>query len=274
MERDGSVPPNLINLGLSSETVSGLSEEAHPFPRPNLHERLDRALARTKPHWVVLGYGMNDGIYQPFSEERFTAFQTGLIDAVEKCTQAGARIILLTPAYFDRQTATKRGSVAHETDSDFAFNKAYPHYQEEVLSRYANWALTHDFGPSVKYRVDIQTALRTWVDGERKKDGNFTYGDGIHPTALGHLIIAKAILKQLGYQNEELTAFSPNLHTSQDTPTVWSEMTKRRNLLTFSWLTEVGHKRPKTPVGKPLPEARKQADEILRVATSLIASGD
>ena len=37
----------IIPHGLSSETVSGLSEEGHAggkFPRPDLHERLDRAL--------------------------------------------------------------------------------------------------------------------------------------------------------------------------------------------------------------------------------------
>ena len=39
--------PEMINLGLPSETCSGLSEPIHPFPRPNVHERLDRALART-----------------------------------------------------------------------------------------------------------------------------------------------------------------------------------------------------------------------------------
>src|SRR5205085_2661267 len=40
-----------INVGLSSETVSGLSEEGHAggkYPRPDLHERLGRILAKTK----------------------------------------------------------------------------------------------------------------------------------------------------------------------------------------------------------------------------------
>ena len=38
---------DILNLGLPSETVSGLSEEGHAggnFPRPDLHERLDRTL--------------------------------------------------------------------------------------------------------------------------------------------------------------------------------------------------------------------------------------
>ncbi len=53
----------LINLGLPSETVTGLSEPEHPFPRPDAHERLERALLKTKPDVVVICYGMNDGIY-------------------------------------------------------------------------------------------------------------------------------------------------------------------------------------------------------------------
>ena len=41
-----------INVGLPSETVSGLSEPDHAggaFPRPDLHERLARVLANIKP---------------------------------------------------------------------------------------------------------------------------------------------------------------------------------------------------------------------------------
>src|SRR5947207_293350 len=68
----------LINLGLPSETVSGLSEADHPYPRPNVHERVDRALELTKPDVVVICYGMNDGIYYPFSEERFKRYQQGI----------------------------------------------------------------------------------------------------------------------------------------------------------------------------------------------------
>jgi lysophospholipase L1-like esterase len=69
----------LINIGLPSETVSGLSEPGHAggaFPRPNLHERLDRVLQKLKPDLVLACYGMNDGIYYPFGEERFAALAT------------------------------------------------------------------------------------------------------------------------------------------------------------------------------------------------------
>ena len=59
-----------LNLGLPSETVSGLSEPGHAggaFPRPDLHERLARVLEKTKPDVVIACYGMNDGIYLPFA---------------------------------------------------------------------------------------------------------------------------------------------------------------------------------------------------------------
>src|SRR5688572_26755736 len=65
---------DVINCGLPSETVSGLSEEGHAggkFPRPDLHERLDRVLAKVKPDLIFACYGMNDGIYLPLSDERF-----------------------------------------------------------------------------------------------------------------------------------------------------------------------------------------------------------
>src|SRR3954464_10962111 len=44
-----------INVGLSSKTVSGLSEPGHAggsFPRPDLHERLERVLEQAKPDLV------------------------------------------------------------------------------------------------------------------------------------------------------------------------------------------------------------------------------
>jgi len=63
-----------INLGLPSETVSGLSEIGHAggrFPRPDLHERLKRILEQIKPDLIFACYGMNDGIMMPFNKERF-----------------------------------------------------------------------------------------------------------------------------------------------------------------------------------------------------------
>src|SRR5262245_31791564 len=90
---------DFLNLGLPSETVSGLSEPGHAggaFPRPDLHERLERILTKAKPSLVVACYGMNDGIYHPYSEQRAAAFQNGIRRLREKVEAVGSRMIHLT----------------------------------------------------------------------------------------------------------------------------------------------------------------------------------
>src|SRR6185295_13950149 len=83
-----------LNVGLPSETVSGLSEPGHAagkFPRPDLHERLARVLEKTKPDLVVACYGMNDGIYYPFGEDRSQKYQDGMKRLRERVAAAGAK---------------------------------------------------------------------------------------------------------------------------------------------------------------------------------------
>jgi lysophospholipase L1-like esterase len=102
---------DVIGLGLSSETVSGLSEAGHAggkFPRPDLHERLDRVLAQTKPQLVFACYGMNCGIYHPLSDDRFAAYKKGITTLREKVMASGARIVFLTPPVFDPLPIAKR----------------------------------------------------------------------------------------------------------------------------------------------------------------------
>lgn len=58
-------------LGLSSETLSGLSEKGHAggrFPRPCLFERLGRLMEKVEPEVVFACYGINCGIYKPLDE--------------------------------------------------------------------------------------------------------------------------------------------------------------------------------------------------------------
>jgi lysophospholipase L1-like esterase len=106
--------PELLNVGLPSETCTGLSEPDHPFPRPDVHERLDRALAAVKPDVVVACYGMNDGIYYPFSEERFQKYQEGINRLIEKVHASGAKLVLMTPPPFDAMPLKAAGKLLPE----------------------------------------------------------------------------------------------------------------------------------------------------------------
>ena len=102
----------LLNLGLPSETTSGLSEPGHAggqFPRPDLHERLTRVLEQTKPNLVVACYGMNDGVYYPLGDERFAKFKSGIERLHTAVESRGAKIVHLTPALFDQSCQPSAG---------------------------------------------------------------------------------------------------------------------------------------------------------------------
>jgi hypothetical protein len=56
--KDPALRCEFLDLGLPSETVSGLTEPGHAggnFSRPDLHERLDRVLEKARPDLVVAG---------------------------------------------------------------------------------------------------------------------------------------------------------------------------------------------------------------------------
>jgi lysophospholipase L1-like esterase len=181
----------LLNLGLPSETACGLSEPDHPYPRPDVHERLDRVLAKTKPDVVVLCYGMNDGIYYPFGEDRFQKYQEGMADVIDRVTKAGARAVVITPPPFDPEPI--KDHLLPKTADKFSWMHPYESY-DDVLKRYSDWLLTlRDKGLVV---VDAHEAVSRHVAGMRKTDPKYRLcGDGVHIDASGHWLVAQAILR-------------------------------------------------------------------------------
>ena len=153
-----------INLGLPSETVSGLSEPDHPYPRPNVHDRLDAVLAKTRPDLVVACYGMNDGIYYPFDAERFAKYQAGYRKLIADCEKAGAKVVLMTPSPFDPKPL--KDKVLAKGAEKYSWLKPYADYDDDVLKRYSEWLVTYrDKGYLV---VDAHTAMRAHLDRMRK----------------------------------------------------------------------------------------------------------
>jgi len=246
-----------LDLGLSSETVSGLSEPDHAggkFPRPDLHERLDRVLAQVQPDLVLACYGMNDGIYYPFAEERFAKFKEGIGWLREKVSAAHAQLIHLTPPVFDPFPIREKVL----PDGLAAYPKAYEGYNS-VLDRYSTWLLEQrKNGWKV---IDVHGPMAAELALRRKETANFAFSkDGIHPDRLGHAIMARAILSGLKFSealanapvkwaNEPETGFLRLIHT-------------RRKLLSDAWLTATGHKRPGMEKGLPLPEATAKAKAL------------
>ncbi len=244
----------VINCGLGSETVSGLSEAGHAggaFPRPDLHERLDRVLALAKPDLVFANYGMNCGIYQPLDEGRFKAYQDGILWLRASVAKAGARIIHLTPPIYDLGAAKSK--------SGFDYN--------DVLDHYAAWLVER--GKKDGWQVvDVHSAMARALTEKRKDNAAFTWAkDKVHPDAAGHLVMARSVIETLfpdklkGF--DEL--FSPASQTAHKP--FFQAIAQRNNLTRDSYLTEAGHKRPGVAKGPPVQEALtkiKAMDKTIR----------
>lgn len=268
-------PVVVINCGLSSETVSGLSEEGHAggkFPRPDLHERLDRVLAEVKPMAVIACYGMNDGIYQPLAEERFTKYREGMELLRKKCDAAGVeRVLHVTPPVFDPLPIKERVAPAGGND----YGKPYEDYNK-VLDAYSDWLLTKRAdGWDV---VDVHGPMNAYIAEQRKTDPAFTVAkDGIHPNNLGHWIIARELLVHFGQPAEVVRSYADGEAAVAAKPhglEVLKLVEQRLALMHDAYLTATKHKRPGVKEGLPLPEAKEKAKELEAKIQALLKVND
>lgn len=243
----------ILNLGLSSETVSGLSEDGHAggkFPRPDLHERLERVLAKVKPEWVIACYGMNDGIYRPLSEDRTKAYQDGMVRLREKVVATGAKIMHLTPPVFDPVPIPERLSAEGGEGKFYGdYNKVLDHYTEWLLSRRKaeGWKVVDLHGPMMKA-----------LDVRRSTDPTFSFSrDGVHPGDEGHAVMARPILEHWGLGLTDAGGIDHPKGAA-----ILALILKKQALLRDAWLSETGHKRPGVKTGLPIAEAESKAAEL------------
>jgi lysophospholipase L1-like esterase len=247
----------IVNLGLPSETASGESEPAHPFPRPCVHERLTRALEKFQPTVVTLAYGMNDGIYHPPSKERLASYQSGITKAYEQCKKAGASVYLVTPPMFDALPLRAGGKLKPVGEKEYAWFAPYENY-DDALGEFADWIKTQ--GPLVAGVVDTRTPIVSYVQEQRKTKPAFTMAsDGIHFDASGHEIVARQVWKTWNRSPADPVAAEAD---AKRAAAIQPLIEKKQNLLLHAWLSHVGHQRPGIEAGLPLAEAEQQAAEI------------
>jgi len=244
----------IVNFGLPSETVSGLSEEGHAggqFPRPCLHERLERVLAAYEPTLVLACYGMNDGIYLPLDQTRFKAFQDGILKLKSAVEKRGARIIFITPPLYQPAKASD--------DSN---------RYDAVLDNYADWLVSKR--ASGWQVVDIRPALKQAVAQAQAANPAFVYaGDSVHPSDEGHRFIAHAVCKELW----PLLSLSGSVQFAE--ARALTILKQRQNLLKDAWLSKTRHLRPGIPDGLPLEQAHEKAVPLLAdYRTAIAHAGD
>lgn len=195
---------DIIPAGLSSETVSGMTEPVHPFPRPNVHTRLERVLELTKPDWVFVGYGMNDGIYHPASTQIVDAYRAGLTKLVERLNEAGARIVLLTPPSFDIDAPPIRQRLAEVSDQEpYGYRNPFVRY-DETLVQLGEVVQSLGSLPGVDRVIDVHAATDAYLKRVKAVHPDYAYGDGVHPPADGHLAMAVGLLAGFGFAPEAI----------------------------------------------------------------------
>lgn len=244
---------DFINVGLPSETVSGLSEEGHAggkFPRPDLHERLERVLKELKPDLIFSNYGMNDGIYLPFDQERFEAYKRGQKKLHDKAKAMGAQIIHSTPPVYDKNKGA-----------------AY----SNVLDIYSSWLLSQKYTENWKV-IDIHWPMRKFLEDQRAVDPTFELAkDGIHPANQGHWIMAKNLLKGIGETaylaiDEPMNALNKFKHGEE----VLSLVKERQSITKDALLNHIGHNRPGMKKGLSWKDAQIERNIILQKINELV----
>lgn len=245
---------DLVSVGLASETTSGLSEPGHAggkFPRPCLHERLDRALAAVKPKLVLACYGMNDGIYKPYSEDGMQAFRDGITRLVDKCVAAGAPVVLVTPPIYDKGAPGQ--------------------FYDDVLGKFAQWQVKTP-PKGVVAVADLHTFMSEALAQRVAANPKFHFSpDGVHPAELGNLVMTLSIFKDLkldtpaGTPEELLTAIKAD--------PLFALVSRHRGARSAGWLPWIGYTRERAvPAGTgdiakveaQATETQKQVDALRR----------
>ncbi|MCH2178384.1 MAG: SGNH/GDSL hydrolase family protein [Mariniblastus sp.] len=241
-----------INVGLPSETVSGLSEQGHAggrFPRPDLAERLARVLTVAQPDLVVACYGINCGIYQPFDVSRFEKYQVGIQRLKSDVEATGAQLLLITPPTFDDQRGGK----------SFSYDMVMQHYSNWLVAQRAQgWAV-----------LDLHKAMAGELKKRRLKDPSFTLQpDAVHPNPAGHQWIAEALLDGL-LMSGEGSSKEPveKLIVEED---LLNLIRQRSHLWRDAYLSETGHMRPGIREGLPLREAQKKSEMLTKRINDLL----
>lgn len=149
--------------------------------------RFDRDVAAYKPKYVTVLLGMNDGQYQPYSEDIFRTYHDDMTTLIGRITEAGATPILMTPTMFDARAARAR-----------KWSRSGEGLYNSVLAYYGTWLREvavrdgHGF-------VDMWGRLNNITLEQRKSDPAFTLiQDAVHPGPAGQLVMAYSIIEDMG----------------------------------------------------------------------------
>lgn len=178
----------LINHGISSETISGTSESDHTPRRPHALPRFTRDVAAWKPDVLVSCFGMNDGNYHPPDEQRFQKYQVGIRSLITRTKNTGAKLVLLTPPPFDPY----RRRASDQQAKEYGYKFAAINY-DQTLTGYSRWLLSLE--KENQFVVDLHGSMNHHLRRRRQDQVSFFFSpDSVHPNETGHWLMAQAVL--------------------------------------------------------------------------------
>lgn len=171
-----------INAGVGGDKVSG------GWFGP-IDQRLSRDLFANKPTLITVMLGMNDGLYQPFSDTMFKAYTDGYSHIADRFQKEApnAKVWLIQPSPFD--------DVTRKPGWDPGYNSVILKLADYVKQLAAERKFdTVDFNSPM---VDMLTKANATDPANAQK----IIPDRIHPSFAGHLVMAAALFKAWNLSN-------------------------------------------------------------------------
>ncbi|MFQ5749841.1 MAG: SGNH/GDSL hydrolase family protein, partial [Planctomycetota bacterium] len=158
-------------------------------------ERFEEDVAGLHPAAVFLLLGMNDGRYTAPDAGIFDTYQKDMTRLLDQVADLGAQPILMAPTWFDQRTALRgKNWISPERAQVVHYNA--------TLASFGAWLRDQAEARGLRF-ADLAAPLAEVTRSARRDDPAFTMiPDAVHPGPDGHLVMALALLEDLGFDGE------------------------------------------------------------------------
>jgi len=142
---------------------------------------LSRDVLSFKPTVVTVNFGMNDHNYEPFREDIFRAYVRSQTEIVKMLAKNGVRVVLLTPQPIEERRPDPDKDPRNESLRKFSNGLKDVAAKQRAL-------FVDQFDPYMAIMMREHAA---------RADACIGGGDAVHPSPVGHTLMAWIILKEL-----------------------------------------------------------------------------
>lgn len=153
-------------------------------------QRMDSDLLPLKANVITTCYGMNDGGSKPWDESTGQKYQADMKALVERAKAAGMKVVVGSPGAVD--TDFFRGPNATPAQYNDVMDHLKAIDRQLAAEEGVVFANVHD--PLMSAMSAAKSAMG--------KEYHVCGGDGVHPQANGHVVMAYAFLKAMGFDGD------------------------------------------------------------------------